>query len=404
MRRGLLAAGNVAGAGLAGLIVGAVVTLAVQSAGTPTEARGPTPDAPRPEPVPAPATFLAWVPRGLPAGFGADLAGLDAVASSTVVAGDVVWLEASWNAAGERVDDPPEGFRIPLDAAAIDPEAFATFVPEPERAAIAAVADGQAVLSTTGAALRGLDAGSMLQLGGGVRLRVAAVLPDDLVGAAELVVSRRVGHRIGVEHPRYALVRPADAAATARDLKADVRLLLPETLGVNRRIQVRAPGDTPYFRAGDAVLPMSAVKTLFGEFAAKPRPGAPGELIVDGEWLRTNIVQVRIPGIGRPTSCHRLVVPLFTAAMREIRARGADDVVRTYHGCFVPRYIGRDPANMLSYHSWGIAFDVNLAGNVRGVEPHQPPVLVRALERHGFTWGGRWLVPDGSHFEFHRFP
>ena len=399
MRRTL----HAAGAALAGLIVGAVVTLAVQSAGSPSADPPSTPATPR-EPAPAATTFLAWVPRGLPAGFGTDLVSLDAVASSTVVAGDVVWLEASWNAAGERVDDPPEGFRIPLDGAAIDPEAFAQFVPEPERAAIAAVADGQAILSTTGAALRGLDAGSMLQFRGGFRIRIAAVLPDDLVGAAEVVVSRSVGRGIGITHDRYALVRPVDEAGTATDVKAILRPLLPETLGVNRRVQVRASGDTPYFRAGDAVLPMAAVKTLFGEFAAKPRPGSPGELIVDGGWLHTNIVQARIPGIGRPTSCHRLVVPLFAAAMRELRDRGADDAVRTYHGCFVPRYIGRDPANMLSYHSWGIAFDVNLAGNLRGVEPDQPPVLVRALERHGFAWGGRWLVPDGSHFEFHRFP
>jgi hypothetical protein len=396
---------HVGGAALVGLIVGAIATLAAQSAGTPP---APTqlvePPSTTRTAVPVATTFLAWVPRGLPSGFGDDVAALDAVGSSTVVVGDVVWLEASWNAAGERVDDPPPGFRIPLDAAAIDPASFAAFVPEPERAAIAAVADGHAVLSTTGAALRGLEAGSMLQLRGGFRIRVAAVLPDDLVGAAEVVVSRRVGRRIGIVHDRYVLVRPVDAGATATEVKTALRPLLPEALGVNRRVQVRAPGDTPYFRAGDAVLPMVAVKTLFGEFAAKPRPGAPGELIVDGGWLRENIVKARIPGIGRPTSCHRLVVPLFTDAMRELRRRGAGDAVRTYHGCFVPRYIGRDPANMLSYHSWGIAFDVNLAGNVRGVEPNQPPILVRALERHGFTWGGRWLVPDGSHFEFHRFP
>jgi hypothetical protein len=394
-----------AGAALAGLIVGAVVTLAVQSAGvgTPPDAvPTATPSTP-PGPVPAATTFLAWVPRGLPAGFGEDLAEVEAVASSTVVASNVVWLDASWNAAGERVDAPPPGFRIPLDGAAIDPATFAGFVPEPDRAAIAAVADGQAILSATGAALRGLEAGSMLELRGGFRIRVAAVLPDDLVGASELVVSRAVGRRLGIRTERYVLVRPADAGASRSEVKAALRPLLPATLGVNRRIQVRAPGDTPSFRAGDAVLPMAAVKTLFGEFAAEPRPGAPGELIVDGGWLRDNIVRVRIPGLGT-TSCHRLVVPLLVDAMRELRARGARDVVRSYHGCFVPRHIGRDPANLLSYHSWGIAIDVNLAGNVRGTTPHQPPILVRTLERHGFTWGGRWLVPDGSHFEFHRFP
>jgi len=28
--------------------------------------------------------------------------------------------------------------------------------------------------------------------------------------------------------------------------------------------------------------------------------------------------------------------------------------------------------------------------------------LVHVMERHGFSWGGRWpTVPDGMHFEFH---
>jgi hypothetical protein len=57
---------------------------------------------------------------------------------------------------------------------------------------------------------------------------------------------------------------------------------------------------------------------------------------------------------------------------------------------------------MISYHSWGIAFDINLTGNLRGAAPHQDPRLVRILARWGFLWGGTWLVPDGSHFEFHR--
>ena len=30
------------------------------------------------------------------------------------------------------------------------------------------------------------------------------------------------------------------------------------------------------------------------------------------------------------------------------------------------------------------------------------PRLVSAFERWGFTWGGRWLVPDGMHFEIIR--
>ena len=30
--------------------------------------------------------------------------------------------------------------------------------------------------------------------------------------------------------------------------------------------------------------------------------------------------------------------------------------------------------------------------------------MVKIFEQWGFTWGGQWLVPDGMHFEFVRFP
>jgi hypothetical protein len=126
-------------------------------------------------------------------------------------------------------------------------------------------------------------------------------------------------------------------------------------------------------------------------------------LIVDPAWFHANIDRVRLPAVG-PVTCHRAIVPQLRAAMRELADRGLGHLVRSYHGCFVPRFIARDPANLLSYHSWGVAFDLNLSGNLRGQAPHQPPALVEVLEREGFTWGGRWIVPDGSHFEFHRMP
>jgi hypothetical protein len=30
--------------------------------------------------------------------------------------------------------------------------------------------------------------------------------------------------------------------------------------------------------------------------------------------------------------------------------------------------------------------------------------VVEAFETQGFKWGGEFLVPDGTHFEFVRFP
>ena len=82
------------------------------------------------------------------------------------------------------------------------------------------------------------------------------MLPDELVGAAELLVSKATGATIGVHRERYLLLQPRDGGSlTSAALRARLRPLLPADLGIYRHVQVRAPGETPYFRSGDAVLP-----------------------------------------------------------------------------------------------------------------------------------------------------
>ena len=49
---------------------------------------------------------------------------------------------------------------------------------------------------------------------------------------------------------------------------------------------------------------------------------------------------------------------------------------------------------------WGSAIDVNVSTNPLGARPHQDPRLVRAFAQAGFVWGGRFLRPDGMHFEY----
>lgn len=392
----------VVAAALVGIVVGGAVTLAVQGA-----AGTASPDLAEPGGLPAiattpatPSTFLVWVPRGLPAGFADRVASLPKVQAIAVVAEDDAWLRRSWSATGVVVDRPPAGYAIPIDTAAVDPQTFADFVPPADRASVAALGAGDAILGSTSATLRGLGVGSTLDVGGR-SLRITAVLPDQDVGAAELVVSRSTGTRLGVTQDRYLVVQPAAGRRiTAAAFRHRVAPFLPTDLGVDRAVQVRAPGDTPYFRAGDAVLPPVLVKSLFGEFAARPGAQA-GTLQVDPTWIRANIESTSVPVLGRVT-CNRGIVPQLRSAMQHVRAAGLGHTVTSYHGCFVPRYIGWSDANMLSYHSWGIAFDVNLGSNLRGESPHQDPRLVRTLARWGFAWGGSWIVPDGSHFEFHR--
>jgi hypothetical protein len=395
---------KVAAAACAGVLVGASITIAIQAwSGRAERIRSGLNAIVANAPIP-PATFLVWVPRGLPVGFPRDVRALPRVGRLAAVAEDDAWLRRSWSAGGELVDDPPRPYRIPLDTAAVDVRSFAPFVPAADRESIEALANGQAILGATSATLRGLGPGATLDFGGGAHVTIAGVLPDELVGGAELLVSRSTGRTLGVDQNRYLLVQPTDGKNLIPTSFAErLHRLLPAVLGVNRSVQVRAPGDTPFFRAGDAVLPPVLLKAVFGEFAARRAKGTPGALEIDPAWERTHLVTTSVPVLGTVT-CHRGIIDQLRGAMRELVAANLEATVHSYHGCYVPRFIGWDAANMVSYHSWGVAFDVNLGGNVRGATPHQDPRLVRTLERWGFQWGGHWIVPDGNHFEYRRTP
>ena len=233
---------------------------------------------------------------------------------------------------------------------------------------------------------------------GRVRVEVAAIWPDELLGAHELLVSREIGRRLAVTTDRYALVVP-EGDPTAERVARLVRPLLPEDLG----IRVRAPGDTPYFRQGDAVLPPVQLKLLFGEFSARPTPGHPGFLTLDPTWVRESIVAQRVPLLGTVT-CHVALFPQIRGVGQDLIEQGLDRTIDSFSGCWSARYINGVPGAGISHHSWGLALDVNASANPFGASPDQDPRLVRTFERWGFTWGGRLVVPDGMHFEYRRPP
>jgi hypothetical protein len=392
---------------LAGLVAGATATVALQSRAV---EHGRPGSGARADPIVSgaperPDTFLAWTPNGLPPAFGARVRALPDVARVTVVAEDNTWMVRSTTEAGEVADRPPAPFMIPIDAAAVDTRTFGDFLPPPDRDVTVALARGEGVLGTTSAELRGLGPGATLTFDSGAEVRIAAVLPDELVGAAELMVSRRTGRQIGVDTDRYLLLQPSTARLpTSAKLTHRLLPLMPSTLDpIDRKVQVRAPGETPYFRQGDAVLPPVLLKSLFGEFAARPVPGDPGYLQLDPRWVHDHIVTTTVPVIGRVT-CNRALIPQLRGAMQELHRRGLSSLIDTYNGCYVPRFVNRIPTASISHHTWGVAFDCNAATNGFGSPPHQDARLVQILRRWGFTWGGDFIVPDGNHFEYRRPP
>jgi hypothetical protein len=395
-RRSILA---VAGTWALGLVCGAVLTSAWQGSAAIPDARvAPTraPVAPIATPE-RPDTYLAWVAGGLPSTFAGVVEGALGARREVVVASDVAWMTRSVDADGDVVDEPPATFAIPLEVTAVDPEAYAPFLPPADRDVVVALAHGEGILGETSAKLRGIGVGGRLRVGG-IDVPIAAVLPDELVGASELMVSRAVGARIGVTHDRYALIVPR-RETTSDALERRLRRALPD----GTLLQVRAPGETPYFRQGDAVLPPVVIKTLFGEFAAKPDPTRPGYLILDPAWVRSHIATERVPLLGSVT-CNVAMFPQIRDVIHDLRRRGLGDTISSFSGCYSPRRVNRIPTAGISHHTWGIALDINVPSNPFGAIPDQDPRLVRVFERWGFIWGGRFVQPDGMHFEYRRPP
>jgi D-alanyl-D-alanine carboxypeptidase len=279
---------------------------------------------------------------------------------------------------------------VPVEAMAVDRQAYADAVgPAGDR--LRGMLGRGVLLSRTGAALRRLDEGDRLRLAGGKDLPVAGVVDDQLLGGYEAGLDLDLGRRLRIDRAGYLLLRPRGPRA---NLQKTLRQLLP-----GRALRFRVRGERPFLRAGDAVLPLGQVKARFGEFAVPSlRRVAP-----DPGWVAANIVTQPVPVLGE-VRCHRRVIPQLAAAMADLQrqqlARLVD--VADFHrqgGCYVPRAL-RGGQGQLSRHTWGIAVDLNVADNPLGRRPGTDARLVKAMARHGFTWGGQWLRPDGAHFEW----
>ena len=344
-----------------------------------------TPSVPPPVQDPPPSTAIVW---GLehPARAARRLRAHPAVAAATPVGRGVVLLRRGVGAGGRVVERVRAGYAVPLDVLAVRPRGYAATVPDPDRAALARLRPGTAVLSRTSASLRRLGAGGVLRLAGGRRLRVVGVVDDASLRNAEVALASRDRR-----------VRPLRSTVIVRlSGRTSARELVRRT---ERDAAARIVG------AGGPEGPArpAQLKVLFGE----PAVGLPyGDdwVRLDPAFLRRHIVSRRMPILGTVT-CHRKMVRPLRAALGELARRGLSRLVDPgdYAGCYAPRRI--QARGQLSLHAWGVAIDLNASANPFMGRSRQDRRLVRAMRRHGFTWGGEWPTrPDPMHFELRTLP
>ncbi|MGH3520765.1 MAG: M15 family metallopeptidase [Haloechinothrix sp.] len=147
-----------------------------------------------------------------------------------------------------------------------------------------------------------------------------------------------------------------------------------------------------------AYLTGGSVAQAVGSFRYRYFPD--GTVEPEASWVAANIRTETVPILGRVT-CHRVMLPQLRSALEEIVRRGLAHTIDPgdYGGCYVPRFIGHDPSRGLSLHTWGIAVDLNVAGNLRGTVGEIDRDVVAILKRWGFAWGGDWQWTDPMHFE-----
>ncbi len=275
---------------------------------------------------------------------------------------------------------------------AVNPSQFRAFAPAGTAESTAlwqAVARGDVVVAHATARALHLTLGSNVQVtaaGGAVQIMrlgaFATTIPN-----ADVLVSESLAQPLGL-HPQTGLLLSAgkqDPLALAAAVRSVV--------GKRGNIDLLSnPTQNP-----TAFLTGSSAAKAFGAFSY--HYFADGTIAPDPSWVSANIRAESVPILGTVT-CHRLMFHQLRGALQEIVARGLASKIHSYDGCYVPRFIERNPDNSISLHTWGIAIDINAAENPVNKGNHQDPRVVAIFKKWGFVWGGDWRTPnDPMHFQ-----
>jgi len=301
---------------------------------------------------------------------------------------------------------PPQGFAFPMGTTVLPTEAVAQTMGVDVSQFLATDA---LVMGAVSAGLRGAQAGdtALLTSGSGatVSFRIAAVLPADRIGGVEFLMSTEAGERLGITELRR-VVMWGFSSRTAIDAAVSANGLVSTSVRIRRSWDPADPDDT---------IGMAETKAALGEFAY--RVNANGSVSQDDAWLNASLPGGRellngsIPVRAR---CHNAIVPALRAALAEVAAEGLGATIdvanaNSFGGCHNARFNRLTPDSSLGFlsrHSWAMAFDTNTLGSCQGCAPPDFATrpggcrTVQIFRRHGFSWGGNYLTPDGMHFEW----
>ena len=209
------------------------------------------------------------------------------------------------------------------------------------------------------------------------------------VPVAQVAVNEKRAEQIGLPDGNALLV---STTVTPSEIKKQLKGALPE--GTTLQIMARE------FRGASqvAVLAGASVSEAIGKFTYTNGPD--GTINPDQGWVDEYIRTEEVPILGEVT-CNKAFLPQLRGALTEVVQMGLASKINPdeYAGCYYPRYIGRDPSNGLSLHSWGIAFDINVPGNLRGTTGEIDRGVVAIMKKWGMAWGGDWSYTDPMHFE-----
>ena len=290
----------------------------------------------------------------------------------------------------------PEG-QAQVRVAAVDPLEFRSVAPESSKQAPfvwTELSSGEAVLTFAAADAFGLGEQTSITVGD-TQLVVGAFADNGVPNIADVLVNEQVGRDLGLVDDQWLMIG-ARPGADLDDLRARIEEALPDA-----RVAGLLPETPELLEPDDPEAVGEASGSLIGTMEFKILED--GFIKPEREWVRQNIATAEVSILGEVT-CHRLLIPQLQAALNEIVEQGLADLIRPddYGGCYVPRFIDRDPSLPLSMHAFGLAVDINVSTNLLGTEGDQDPRVVAIFEKWGFEWGGRWERPDPMHFELAR--